>query len=444
MPHDVKSTGVTLRRGDLEYERARRSSSFNANTPPRYPDEIVQANSADDVVTAVKRAKAKGWKVGVKSGGHSWAANHLRDGGMMLDVSRLNSVEIDKRDLRASVGPGVKGHEADAALAQQKLFFPAGHCRGVCLGGYLLQGGFGWNSRVYGPACENVLGIDYVDADGEMRHASETENTEMLWVARGAGPGFFGVVTRFHLKVYPRPKFIGAKFAAYSVRHLDALVRWADQVGPDVPNSVELMMLMSNHTQFVRGPGIMLTAPVFSDSYAQASRDIAFMKARPRGASFVTPLLPTRLSWLYGGVMQHYPQDHNYAVDNMWTHAGAEDLLPGLRRVAESLPPAPSHMLWMNWAPPAQRPDMAFSLEDRTYIALYGVWSGSDNGAQNWAQDNMAAMAHLSSGMQLADENLGRRPMPFLARTNMAQLDALRAKHDPQGRFHTYMGRTDA
>jgi FAD/FMN-containing dehydrogenase len=442
MSLETKGSGRTYLRGAPGYEEARRGSSFNANTPPRYPDIIVQANSESDVVLAVKRAKATGWRIGVKSGGHSWAVNHLRDGGMLLDVSRLNGVAIDKANLLAEVGPGVKGHEADAALRKQKLFFPAGHCRGVCLGGYLLQGGFGWNSRAFGPACESVLGIDYVDANGDRRHASPTENADMYWAARGSGPGFFGVVTKFHLKVYPRPRFIGGKFAAYKVEHLDALVRWAHRVGPEVPKSIELMMLMSGHTQFVRGPGIMVMAPVFADSYAQASRDVAFMKSRPKGANFVTPLLPVPLSTLYGGVMTHYPQDHNYAVDNMWTRARAEDLLPGLRRVAETLPPAPSHMLWMNWAPPPVRPDMAYSLEDQTYIALYGVWSGEDKGgARHWAQDNMAAMAHLSSGMQLADENLARRPMPFMAPENLARLDALRAKHDSDGRFHPYMGR---
>ena len=442
MPHNGPAPAKTLRRGEAGYEEARRGSSFNANTPSRYPDVIVQASTEADVVLAVKRAKAENWRIGIKSGGHSWAVNHLRDGGMLLDVSRLNNVVVDKPNLRATVGPGAKGHETDAALAKQQLFFPAGHCRGVCLGGYLLQGGFGWNSRTFGPACESVTGIDYVDANGDVQHASATQNPDMYWAARGSGPGFFGVVTKFHLKVYPRPRFIGAKFAAYKVEHLDALIRWADRIGPEVPASVELMMLMSGHTQFVRGPGIMVTAPVFAESYAQAKRDIAFMTSRPKGANFVTPLLPMRLSWLYGGVMTHYPSGHNYSVDNMWTKASAEELIPGLRRIAQTLPPAPSHMLWMNWAPPPHRPDMAYSLEDRTYIALYGVWNGEDKGgASHWAQDNMAAMAHLSSGMQLADENLGRRPMPFMAAENLARLDALRAKHDPDGRFHPYMGR---
>jgi hypothetical protein len=125
----------------------------------------------------------------------------------------------------------------------------------------------------------------------------------------------------------------------------------------------------------------------------------------------------------------------------MWTRAGADALLPGIARIVETLPSAPSHMLWMNWSPPADRPDMAYSMEDDTYIALYGVWKDEPRGADRWARDNMAEMQHLASGIQLADENLANRPMPFMKPGNMAKLDTLRAEHDPLGRFHPYMGR---
>ena len=146
---------------------------------------------------------------------------------LLLDVSRLNAVTIDPRDMRAMVGPGCRGNQVNNLLAAQKLFFPIGHCEGVGLGGFLLQGGFGWHSRAVGMGCENVLAIDYVGADGELRHASPSENAEMYWAARGAGPGFFGVITRFHLKLYPRPKVIGAKLAFYTADHLEEIVRWA-------------------------------------------------------------------------------------------------------------------------------------------------------------------------------------------------------------------------
>jgi FAD/FMN-containing dehydrogenase len=86
---------------------------------------------------------------------------------------------------------------------------------------------------------------------------------------------------------------------------------------------------------------------------------------------------------------------------------------------------------------------MAFSLEARTYLALYGgLRNETTNPAdESWATDHMRAMQDHSVGIQLADENLGRRPAPFMAPANLARLDALRVRYDPDGLFNPYMGR---
>jgi len=435
--------GKTFRRGDLGYEPARRATCRNTWLPDRYPDVIVQASCAEDVIAAIRLANANGWPVGVRSGGHSWSCNHVRAGGMLLDVSRLDAVEIDRKAMRATVGPGCRGDGLNDLLGEQNLFFPVGHCPSVGLGGYLLQGGFGWNSRVVGPACENVVAIDYVGADGNLHHASAADNADLYWAARGAGPGFFGAVTRFHLRLYPRPKVIGGKFAVYRARYLEELVCWARRVGPDVPASVELMLILSRSIPFIDGAGVMVIAPVFADSLRAAWRDLSFMGSRPRGAKLATPFVPMKLAAMTARVMHHYPENHNYAVDNMWTHASAEELLPGVRQIAATLPPAPSHMMWMNWAPQKRRTDMAFSLEDDIYIALYGIWQGAEGkaAASRWAVDRMTEMAPLATGIQLADENLQQRPAPFMADANLARLDRLRTAYDPSGRFHAYGAR---
>lgn len=430
-----------FRRGEPGYAEARREATWNARDCGRYPDVIVQARSEADVVAAVRMARDAGQRIGVRSGGHSWNANHIRDGGMLLDVSRLADVEVDQAGMIARAGPGCGGVDLALALARRKLFFPAGHCKGVKIGGYLLQGGYGWHSRELGPACQSVVGIDYVDADGVLRHASESENADMYWAARGAGPGFFGVVTCFHLRLYSRPTVIGFTATVYPASRLEEVIRWAHGVGPAVPTSIELMLILSRHIPAVKGPGILVFAPVFADGYRAAREAVAVLKGRPRGARLHVPFIPFRQAWMYEMVMNHYPVDHCYAVDNMWTRAGADALLPGIARIVETLPSAPSHMLWMNWSPPADRPDMAYSMEDDTYIALYGVWKDEPRGADRWARDNMAEMQHLASGIQLADENLANRPMPFMKPGNMAKLDTLRAEHDPLGRFHPYMGR---
>ena len=127
--------------------------------------------------------------------------------------------------------------------------------------------------------------------------------------------------------------------------------------------------------------------------------------------------------------------------------APAAALTPGIERIAATLPAAPSHMLWMNWGPgstPAPpRPEMAYSVEDDTYIALYAVWQDPalDEANIAWATESMRAMEPLASGIQLADENLGRRPARFAGEAQMSRLDELRASRDPEGRFHEWMGR---
>ncbi|EUA06735.1 FAD binding domain protein [Mycobacterium xenopi 4042] len=151
---------------------------------------IVQAHNTDDVVAAICYARAHGHRVGVRSGGHNWSASHLRDGGLLLDVSRLDHCSVDTEQMTANVGPGKVASVFAAELDSRGLFFPAGHCEGICLGGYLLQGGYGWNSPMLGPACESVLGLEVVTADGERLYCDAENHPDLYWAARGAGRVF--------------------------------------------------------------------------------------------------------------------------------------------------------------------------------------------------------------------------------------------------------------
>ena len=95
--------------------------------PDRFPDGIVQADSVSDVVAAVRAAKSAGQRVGVRSGGHSWSGNHVRDGGVLIDVSRLKAFTIDEAAMTATAEPGIGGSVLLAELMKRGLFFPVGH-----------------------------------------------------------------------------------------------------------------------------------------------------------------------------------------------------------------------------------------------------------------------------------------------------------------------------
>jgi FAD/FMN-containing dehydrogenase len=431
-------------RGEPGFEEACCATVANARRPASRPDCVVTATSVDDVVAAVRLAAERDWRIAVSSGGHSWSGAHLRGDGMLLDVSALQEFRIDAEQGVARAGPGIRGSDLQRVLAADGLFFPTGHCTGPGLGGYLLQGGFGWHSRTLGAACMSVLGIDVVTAAGELVHADASELPDLYWAARGAGPGFFAAVVSFHLKLHPRPPAMVASSQLYPIELLDDVMRWAHEVSPAVPDSIELMVFMRRGLMGHAGPTLQVLAPALSDSEDQARADLAFFEESPLLPHALAAEAPaaTDVIDLVRNSDAFYPHGYRYAADNMWTHAPVEELLDGYRRVSDTLPTSPSHMMWMNWRPPADRPDMAFSLEDNVYVALYAVWPDERDDARfvNWPTQLMQDFAPLSSGIQLADENLARRPAKFMAEEKFRRLEAVRAKFDPEGRFHGWPG----
>lgn len=437
----------TFFRGEAGYEAARLDTVWNGLVPERFPDVIVQAQDADDVVSALHYARANGHRVGVCSGGRSWVANHLRDGGMLLDVSRLDQCSVDPERMTADVGPGKIASVLAAELDAQNLFFPAGHCEGICLGGYLLQGGYGWNSRALGPACESVLGLEVITADGEYFYCDPENNPDLYWAARGSGPGFFGVVTSFKLRVYPRPAVWGTCLYMYPIELADEVFTWARSISGELDDRVELQMhtARSFPGAGLEEPGITIASPVFADSEDEAAKALAPLGSCPVVDKAIVglPYAPTTLANWYTAVMTSYPKGHRYIADSMFTSASAEELLPGIRRIIETMPPHPSHFIFTGWKTSPSRTDMVYGLEDDIYMALYTIWQdpADDERYRDWAASNMAAMSHLATGIALADENLCRRPARFITEPNMARLDRVRAAYDPDGLFHSYLTR---
>ncbi|MGB6207896.1 FAD-binding oxidoreductase [Mycobacterium sp.] len=434
-------------RGTDEYEAARRAAVWNSLLPDRFPAVIMQACETNDVVAAVRHARAHGFHIGVRSGGHSWNASHLRDGGMLLDVSRLDHCSVDTDRMTARVGPGKIASVFATDLDSQGLFFPAGHCEGIRLGGYLLQGGYGWNSKVVGPACESVLGLEIVTADGELIYCDPDNHADLYWAARGSGPGFFGVVTSFTLRLHRRPAVLGTCLYMYPIEVADEVFSWGRTISSEIDDRVEMQILTSYGAPETGSEklGITIASPVFADSEDEATKALAALGTCPviDHATVSLPYMPTTLANWYAAVMTKYPSTHRYSVDNMFTSASAEQLLPGIRKIIETMPPHPSHFVFAGWKPSADRTDKVYGLEDEIYLALYTAWHdpADDERYRNWAPSNMAAMSHLATGISLADENLARRPAKFITDPNMARLDQVRASYDPDGMFHSWMAR---
>ena len=122
---------------------------------------------------------------------------------MLLDLSRFRKVDIDVAAKTAWVEPGIHGENLVKTLAKKNLDFPAAHTGVVPIGGYVMGGGLGWNMPERDVACRSILAAEIITADGKKVIASAQENSDLWWAIRGCGPGFFGVVIRYKLQLYP-------------------------------------------------------------------------------------------------------------------------------------------------------------------------------------------------------------------------------------------------
>ena len=227
-------------KGDAAYEIQRRGATFNARKPNRFPTAIVLAENVDDVIAAVKLAKERGWQVSTRSGGHSFTGSHTRDNAVMINISRMKELSVDPKARIATVSPAWLGDEFNKVLAEQyQLMFPTAHDPGVGLGGFVMCGGHGLNSRLWGPGCANLQALDVVTADGELIHADESQNSDYLWAARGSGPGFFGVAVRYYLNLHPLPTSRKSSVYIFSPDVLDELVTWLGNTQNSFPRFLE-------------------------------------------------------------------------------------------------------------------------------------------------------------------------------------------------------------
>jgi FAD/FMN-containing dehydrogenase len=190
--------GVLLRPGDDGYDDAR--AVWNGRFDAR-PDVVVRTHGTADVVAAVDFARDEDLRVSVKGGGHDYAGNPVRDGGLLIDLSPMDAVRVDPDAETARVEPGATWADFDHEAQAFGLATTGATVSTVGVPGYTLGGGTGHLARTHGLAVDNLLAVDVVTADGELVHASENENTDLFWALRG-GSGNFGIVTSFEFALH--------------------------------------------------------------------------------------------------------------------------------------------------------------------------------------------------------------------------------------------------
>lgn len=188
--------GEVLVPGDPGYDNARKiwNGMFD-----RKPAVIARCVGTPDVIQAVNFARDNELVVAVKGGGHNSAGTAVCDGGLMIDLSLMRRVIVDRATKKARVDGGALLGDVDAETQLHGLAVSAGVVSHTGVGGLTLGGGFGWISRKHGFSIDNLISAEIVTADGELVKASSDDNTDLFWGIRGGG-GNFGIATSLEFK----------------------------------------------------------------------------------------------------------------------------------------------------------------------------------------------------------------------------------------------------
>lgn len=226
--------GQLLLRGDAGYDEARLllNPSFD-----KHPALIVQPTDVSDIQKAVSFARQHNLLLAVKCGGHSFSGQSTCERGMQIDLKDFRGATADPVARRVSVKGGSLLGLVDRESMAQGLVTPLGTVSHTGVGGLTLGGGFGRVARRHGMAIDNLNAMDVVTADGQLRHASLSENPDLFWGLRG-GSGNFGVVTNFQFKLHPMQRQVVAGKLIFPVEKArDLLTVYADYA-PSAPDEL--------------------------------------------------------------------------------------------------------------------------------------------------------------------------------------------------------------
>jgi FAD/FMN-containing dehydrogenase len=187
---------IAIRPGDLGYDDARTTIVGTAE-----PAVVLRPRTPQEVAASIQHARDHSLPLAIRSGGHNVLGFGNVDAGVVLDLCRLDAVEL-LGDGRVRIGAGATWGLAAAALAEHGLAITSGDTTSVGVGGLTQAGGMGWMVRKHGLTIDSLLAAEVVTAAGDVVRASAIENADLFWALRG-GAGNVGVVTAFEFQAQP-------------------------------------------------------------------------------------------------------------------------------------------------------------------------------------------------------------------------------------------------
>ncbi|MFJ1702084.1 FAD-binding oxidoreductase [Kitasatospora sp. NPDC088346] len=433
--------GEAIVPGDTAYDEAR--TVFNGMIDRR-PRVVAQCQDHRDVAAAVAFARANGLEISVRGGGHGVTGAAVADGGLVVDLRRMNAVDVDPQAGTARVGGGATVSDLDRATQPHALATTGGRASTTGIGGLTLGGGSGWLERRFGLMCDNLLAAEVVTADGRRVRAEERENPELFWALHGGG-GNFGVVTEFTFGLHPLPAFA------------IALLLWPAEAGPEILRRYR--DYMAEAPDEVGGGLLYLTGPPepFVPPELVGRLAVGALLTYTGGLGQARPVFEPMLAHGHvGEVIAEMPYadvqcmlDDPPGYRNYWSAEyltdfpdPAADLF--CARARDMVTPSPSqHVVFpLGGAVAAGRDDFPVPWRVAPWaVHPFGLWEdpADDERGRAWARAVCADLKPWSIGavyLNFIGDEGEERTRAGLGEQNARRLAAVKGEYDPDNVFH--------
>jgi len=449
--------GRVISPADPDFEQAAGDVWNKFGPVNRRPALICRVASEADVAAAVKFARAGRLKVAVRGGGHNWSNTALRQGGLLIDLGELNQVvSIDAVARKAVLQPIISNRDIQATLNPLGLSYPSGHCPTVKLSGYLLSGGMSWNQGVWGSGAGGVEAIELVTAQGEAIVADEKRNADYFWAARGAGPGFFGVATRYHLKLQALPRAIATSSYYYPISEAETVAGWLESIAGSLASNIELSFfllqapagLADKLPQVEAGKVCLVAATIFADTMDEARASLAPFEACPAMAACLSKEVakPSNFEALFEVSGSMWPEGRRCHVEAMFSDSRLAEVIGALKNHFQAVPSPETLVLFAVFTGKGHAralENAAFSMSAKYYGGPWSQWTDASQDEANtaWQETCLRLLRPFLKGHYVGETDTVSYPGNVRASYSESawkRLEALRAKYDPEGVFFNY------
>jgi FAD/FMN-containing dehydrogenase len=424
--------------GDAGYDQARKVFYGKWD---RRPAAIVRPTDAAEVAQVVGLARDTGLELAVRSGGHSLAGHSVAEGGIVLDLSKMTALEVDRERRTAWAQTGLTAGAYTAAVGADGLVTGFGDTGSVGIGGLTLGGGVGFLVRRHGLTIDNLLAAELVCADGRVLQVDHERHPDLFWAIRGGG-GNFGVATRLQFRLHELPGILGGMLLLpANAEVIEGFVAAAGAAPEELSGIANIMVAppMPFLPPEAHGKLVMMAMLCYAGDAGAGERALAPFRALAEPLADMVQPMP------YAGLFQ--PQEAMEVVEesarsmflDAFDHAAAETVVEHLQ--ASTAPMAVAQLRVLGGAMARVPADAtAFAHRDRPIMAGTGcVYEhAADRPVHDAWADGFAAALRGGPGVYvnfLGDEGPDRVREAYPGPT-WERLVEVKRRYDPGNLFH--------